>query len=414
MTGSRQATGNLRLLYVIDSLGPGGAERSLAELLPFYVANAIRPVVVCLRRNEQGVEALVRRLGCEVRFLPKGGRFAQARALRGILKKEVVDLIHTTLFESDIAGRLAATKTGIPVLTSLVNTTYDTARLTDPNVRRARLWAARFIDGWTARHLTSHFHSVSMAAKESAVQILRIPPQRVTVVERGRSLELLGSPGLHRRRAARRRLGLADDDEVIVNVGRQEYQKGQKYLLYAAGILASTRPRLVVLVAGREGHASGELLELSDHLQLRDRLRFLGHRDDVPELLAAADVFAFPSVYEGLPGAVIEAMALGLPIVASDLQALREVVDDGANGLLVKPESPTALVAALARVLDDHAMASAFGRRGREIFRERFTIERSAERMIDLYHRVAALTGRGRWHHIATAPAEGAPSHEPL
>ena len=391
MTASQQRTGDLKLLYVINGLGPGGAERSLSELLPFYMANAIRPVIVCLRRRERGVESAVRRLGCEIRFLPRGGLIARVRALRRMLEREKVHLIHTTLFEADIAGRLAAIGTRVPVLSSLVNTSYDPVRLRDPNVRRAGLWAARTLDGWTARHLTSHFHAITEAVKTSAVQTLRIPADRVTVVERGRAFERLGSPGPERRRVARRRLGIADDDEVIVNVARQEYQKGQKYLLEAAGILVRTRPRLVVLIAGREGHSSHELVELYDQLQLGERTRFLVHRDDVPEILAAADIFAFPSVYEGLGGAVIEAMALGLPIVGSDIPALREVVEDGRNGFLVKPESATALAAALTRILDDPALASAFGGRSLEIFRERFTIARSAERMMDLYDRIAAF-----------------------
>jgi glycosyltransferase involved in cell wall biosynthesis len=388
---------------VIDSLGPGGAERSLAELLPFYVANAISPVVVCLRENEQGVESAVRQLGCEIRILPGGGLVARVRALRRMLESEEVHIIHTTLFEADIAGRLAAFGTRIPVLTSLVNTTYDPVRLRDPNVRRTRLWAARVLDGWTARHLTTHFHAITQGVKVSAVRALRIPAEQVTVIERGRDPERLGSPGPERLRAARRQLGLADDDEVIVNVARREFQKGQKYLLRATGILASTRPRLVVVVAGREGGASGELSELSDRLQLGGRVRFLGHRDDVPNVLAAGDVFAFPSLYEGLGGALIEAMALRLPIVASRLPALREVVEDGRSGLLVKPASPTALAAALARVLDDRTLASALGRRGREVFLERFTIERSAERMINLYHRVTAKCGRSQRYHFSTA-----------
>jgi glycosyltransferase involved in cell wall biosynthesis len=396
MTASQEPTEALKLLYAINGLGTGGAERSLAELLPYYLAGGIRPVIACVQRREEGVEAAVRRLGCDIRFLPGGGALTRARALRAILEQERMHLVHTTLFDSDIAGRLAAMGTGVPVLSSVVNTSYEPVRLRDPNVSRAGLLACRAIDGWTARHLTTHFHAITEAVKASAVRSLGILAERVTVVERGRAPERLGSPDPERRRAARCRLGLADDNEVIINVARQEYQKGQKYLLHAAGILAVTRPRLVVLVAGREGHASRELLELSERLQLGDRLRFLGHRDEVPELLAAADVFAFPSLYEGFGGAVVEAMALGLPIVASDLPTLREVVEDGGSGLLVKPESSAALAAAIARLLDDHAMASAFGRRGREIFQKRFTVGRSAERMIDLYHRVVDMSGRHR------------------
>jgi glycosyltransferase involved in cell wall biosynthesis len=390
MTSETRAKGRLNLLYVINGLGPGGAERSLAELLPFYLDADIEPVLVCIRHKEKGVESAVRELGCDIRFLPPGGMPRRVLALRRLIAELRADLVHTTLFESDVAGRLAATATGVPVLTSLVNTSYDPVRLRDPNVGRAGLWATRMVDGWTARHLTTHFHALTDAVKESAVVNLGIRADRVTVVERGRDPARLGVATALRRAAARERLGIDPDAEVVVNVARQEYQKGQKYLLQAASILAPDRPRLLIVISGRDGHATRELLALCDQLQLGDKVRFLGHRDDVPDVLATADAFAFPSVYEGLGGALIEAMALGLPIVASDIPALGEVVDDGRNGFLVEPESPTALAAALARLLDDRAMSASFGAQSVKIFRERFTIERSARRMIDLYHEVAA------------------------
>ena len=117
-------------------------------------------------------------------------------------------------------------------------------------------------------------------------------------------------------------------------------------------------------------------------------MRFLGHRDDVPDLLAAADLFAFPSLYEGTGGAAIEAMALGLPIVTSDIDAMREVVDDRRNALLVPPHAPGPLADAIAALLDDPARRLAFGASSREIFEARFTLERSTRAMVELYRRL--------------------------
>jgi glycosyltransferase involved in cell wall biosynthesis len=396
--------GRLRLLYVINGLGPGGAERSLAELLPLYLASDIDPILVCLRRKARGVEAAVRDLGCEIRFLPARGLGRRVRALRQLIVAERAHLVHTTLFDADLIGRLAAVGTGVPVLTSLVNTSYDRVRLRDPNIRRTRLWVTHLLDRWTARHLTSHFHAITEAVKESAIGSLGIAADRVTVVERGRTRERLGAGGPQRRREARCRLEIAEDAEVVVNVARQEYQKGQVHLLRAAAILARTRPKVVVVIAGREGHASRELIALRDHLGLEEKVRFLGHRDDVPEVLAAADLFAFPSVYEGLGGALIEAMALGLPIVASDIPALREVIEDGQNGILVAPESAEALAGALGQLLDDPYLAASFGARSVEIFSARFTIGRSAERMIALYRRVAGVSADAPGRPAAIQP----------
>ena len=129
-----------------------------------------------------------------------------------------------------------------------------------------------------------------------------------------------------------------------------------------------------------------------------DRVRFLGHRGDIADLLAAADVFVFSSLFEGLGGASIEAMALGLPIVCSDIPALREVVGAEESGLLVESGDAAALAKTITELLDDPARAAAMGRRGRAAFERRFTLARSAERMVELFHRVAGHYPKTQGH----------------
>jgi glycosyltransferase involved in cell wall biosynthesis len=131
-------------------------------------------------------------------------------------------------------------------------------------------------------------------------------------------------------------------------------------------------------------------------LNLERHIRFLGHRDDVPEVLAASDLFVFPSLYEGLPGAVMEAMALGLPIVAADIEPVRELVEDGRNALLVKAEAPNELATAIERMLADPAAAYSFGRHSRSIFEERFTLGAGIARAAELYRSVAAFGAGGK------------------
>jgi glycosyltransferase involved in cell wall biosynthesis len=379
---------SLKVLIVINGLGPGGAERSLAEMLPRLAARAVHLLIACFYHWREGFEAEVASQGFDIRFLEGANFPLRLRDLRRLLAAERPALIHTTLFEADVAGRLAAVGTGIPVLTSLVNTAYDPARLGDPHVTRYRLAAVRHIDGWTARHLTAHFHAVSQTVKHSAVEALGIPEQRVTVIERGRDPSRLGEPGLERRLRVRRKLGLSPDEPVAVTVGRQEYQKGHRYLLEAMAELSRRRTKLRLLLVGRAGNLSSQLQSQAKAYGLADRVRFLGHREDVPDLLAAADLFVFPSLYEGLGGAVIEAMALGLPIVASDIPVMREVLEVDRNALLVPSASPRALADALEDLLDHPAKARSFGARGRAIFAERFTLDRGVERMTELYERL--------------------------
>lgn len=161
---------SFKILFVIDSLGTGGAERNLAERLPRLGRLNIVPIVVSLRRRREGIQEEIQRQGFDVRILNDTGLLSRVFALRRIIRAERPDLIHTVLFNSDIVGRLAAVGTRIKVLSSLVNTDYDAIQLNDPNIRATRFRLARLIDSWTARHLTTHIHANSNAVKTAAVR----------------------------------------------------------------------------------------------------------------------------------------------------------------------------------------------------------------------------------------------------
>jgi glycosyltransferase involved in cell wall biosynthesis len=367
---------------MIDGLGAGGAERSIAEMLPHLEAARIRSTVVCLFRRH-GVESELSPRW-DIRHVRETTLAGRIRSVRQIIRREEPDLVHTTLLLSSIVGRFAA-RGCAPVLTTLVSTPYVPDRVRDPAVRRSWIRMLRAVDGVTSRRLTTHFHAISYAVKQHAVDSLGLPPARITVVHRGRDEDRLGLPSPERRVASRHMLGLDDEDEVLVHLGRQEFPKGHVDLLQAVDRLASVRPRLRVVMAGRPGASSIEIAKAHSRMQHPERVRFLGFRADAPEILAAGDLFVFPSLWEGLGCSLIEAMALGLPIVASDLPAIREVVEEGKSADLVLPRDPVALASSIESLLDDTGRARSYGERGRRIFEERFTLARSARNTIHLY-----------------------------
>ena len=378
----------MKVLFVINGLGTGGAERSLTETLEGS-SPAIRPTVVCLDRRTEGVQEQVLTDGLDVRFVT-GGFPLQVKAIRQTIANVHPDLVHTTIFEADLAGRLAAVRSNVPVVTSLVNTSYDPIRRSDPSVTAWRLASARVVDGWTARHLTTHFHAITGAVRDAAIRDLHLTPDTITVIERGRDPARLGEPGEKRRATAREALGVSLDAFALATLGRQEFQKGQRHLIEAMPKVLTELPETVLLLAGREGNASRALRSAVRDAGVEAQVRFLGHRDDAPEILAAADVFVFPSLYEGLGGALIEAMALGVPIVASDLPAIREVVDPGRNAVLVQPAAPSDLADGILALAADPVRRAGMGMRGRQVFLERFTLDRSTRRMVSLFERVVA------------------------
>lgn len=173
-----------KYLFVINSFLAGGAERSLLELLPCLVDSGVTPMIACLNYREVGFEEDVRAAGYDVRLLSGRGRMAKIRSLRRIIKQERPDLVYTSLFDADLAGRIAAIGVDVPVISNLANTAYDPARLADPNIDARRLKLVQLVDGWTSRHLTDHFHAVSQAVKDSTVATLKVDPRRITVVKR--------------------------------------------------------------------------------------------------------------------------------------------------------------------------------------------------------------------------------------
>lgn len=385
---------NVKTLHLIDSLGPGGAERSLAELVGHLRSNGAEPTVAHFERTSDGVEPIIHGHGVEVVHLPVRGWTRRVRAVRALLRARQPDVLHTTLFNADIVGRVSAFGLPVALLTSIVNTSYDPIRLTDPRVRRWRLATARVLDCVTGRLRVDSYHAISQAVADAAVRDLRVAADAITVIPRGRDRTRLGFPSTERTETARGALGVTDHrTSILLNVGREDFQKGKVVLLQAFQRLAEGRDDLLLVTAGRRGNASADLdALLASAGQLP--VRRLGHTEDIPELLAAADAFVFPSLYEGLGGAILEAMALEAPIVASDLPAIREVVAD--DGVLVPPGDPAALARALEEVLTNPEAARIRARSAQRRFDDSYEGTAVASRMIDLFQQVADHAARRR------------------
>lgn len=375
----------MRVLQVIDSLARAGAEQSLAALAPHLVAEGVDLHVAYLVERDDLRPAL-ERAGVTVTSLatPDGRRHRRSwyRRLRRLVAALAPDLVHTTLFEADLAGRRAAAHEGVPCASSLVNSTYDPGQARRERVSPLKLRAAQAADVLTARHV-ARFHAVTDHVARVMSRRLLVPRSRIEVIPRGRDPEVLGRRDPARARAVRARLGVPDGAPLLVAVGRQEPQKGLDVLLQALPQVRSQVPDLRVLVAGREGRATAALARLVAGARLGDVVTFLGVRDDVPDLLAAADVFAFPSRWEGAGGALLEAMALECPVVASGLPTLREVIDPS-TARLVRPGDAGDLARGLVEVLGDPAGAA---RRAR--FEQGFTVQATARRWAEFYDRVA-------------------------
>jgi glycosyltransferase involved in cell wall biosynthesis len=377
----------MRVLYVIDSLFGGGAEESLAVLAPHLVGAGVELDVAYLHERDAALKSALTGAGARVSTLGSDRRLAM-KALRALQRTRQPDLVHTTLFEADIIARVANITTSMPIVTSLVNEAYGPEQLGNPQLRRWKVRGAQLLDAISARRVT-RFHAVSSNVARVMGSRLRIPAGRIDVIPRGRDPATLGRREPARRTQMRAQLGLAPDDVMLLAVGRHEYQKGIDVAIAALPAVKATHPTAKLFVAGREGNATGMLRTMVDTERLGDAVRFLGYRVDVPDLLCAADVFVFPSRWEGSPGSVIEAMALETPIVASDIPAVREV-GATSSAVLIPPDDPRVLAGAIAAAIDDPHSGDRVTT-ARERFLTSFTAERVAQEMLAFYERTVAV-----------------------
>jgi glycosyltransferase involved in cell wall biosynthesis len=310
--------------------------------------------------------------GIRSRVVPLGGALdvrAVAR-LRAFLRRERADVLHThTHFSLNAVGRLAGRTAGAGVIAHMhIENVFRDA----PAARRAQV----ALDNSTAR-LCRWIIAVSEAT-HAALVAQGYPPDRTLTVHNGVEVGEPGNPA---------QFTPAPTGPVVLEVGRLCAVKGQRELIEALPRLARTD--VTLLLAGEDVESGGAYREALERaardLGVADRVRFLGRRDDVPALLAAVDVLVLPSWIEGLPLVVLEAMAAGVPVVATDVGGTPEAVADGETGVLVPPRDVDALAGAIDALLSDPERARRLGAAGRERARERFDAESAARRVVGLY-----------------------------
>jgi len=381
-------------MHVIDTLHGGGAETSLLEVVPGLLSRGVRTSVVSLFPDDGGLEDRLGALEVTPRRLRKSDPLGLILELRKLISAERPDLVHTTLLFSNLVGRVAARTARTPIVTTLANQDYGPEHRANSHYGTFGVCGVHAAELITSP-LTTRFHAISLDVARVMSRRLRIPKDRIQVVYRGRDPAGLGTPSLDRRLRTRAALSIGADTPVVLSVGRLDRQKGVDTTIDAFRRLVEQIPDAVLLVAGRPGNASGEI-----HAKAKAcaAVRHLGHRTDVADLMCAADVLSFPSRWEGLGGTLIEAMALRLPIVASDIPPLVETIGD-VGWPLVHPDDVEGLMRELVAVLDPGATNEVRKDTGQRRFRMLFTAEAASEGMARLYGDVLRVTGRRCLEH---------------
>jgi L-malate glycosyltransferase len=374
----------VRVLAVIDSLGVGGAEALLPTFLQHVDRDRFDVRVLALDAAPPNhVQEAVRANCTELvqwdgrRLLSRG----RVNELSQVIRDWQIDVIHSHLLYSNVQAALAGKRTQTPVLATLHNI-Y-------PSRQRYSSVAKRLIEVQVMRVAGVHCIAVAEEVRRAYCGVLGLPIARVSVLPNAVDLGRFMNPRPDMVTHTREHVLAGAEGPLVIAVGRIDAQKGFCDLVQAAATLRERFPNGRVVIAGRPGEDAEHVEREIARLGLGDYVRLLGQRDDVPLLLAAADVWVMSSHWEGAPISLLEAMAAGTPVVATRVGGIPEVVCDGENGLLVSPYEPAALATAIERILADRELADRLATAGLETVQE-YGAERWARRIEDVYLRLLA------------------------
>lgn len=359
-----------RIALALESSGPGGAENVVLRLAEGLRAAGDEAVVVTMQPGWMTERA--ESAGFEVWLAPQppGLALGWIPSFARRLRRGGVECLHSHEFAMNVYGGAAALLAGVPSVATVHGRNWATGA-----PRRAA--AYRLL-----RRLGIRLAAVSHDLAGFLEAGIGLPPGAFTVVHNGIPVPSL-PPDAERagaRAAARRELGVPPDGALLVAVGNLYPVKDHATLLRAQALLPDVR----VAIAGR-GEEEARLRALAAELGVAGRLHLLGLRDDVDRILRSGDAFVQPSRSEGLPLAVLEAMAAGLPVVATRVGGVAEAVLDGETGALVAPGDPPALAAALRDVLETPGLAATMGAAGRLRAERHFSVSAMTEGYRALY-----------------------------
>lgn len=353
MSSSRK---RIRIVHLVTSLGIGGLEKVVFDLARSSDQSKFDIHVLCLQ--EPGALApqfAAAGIDVEGLLVQRKGRLGTLIELIRRLYRLRPDILHTHNQHPHFFGALAGVLVGIPYL---VHTRHG--RNWYPRGRRT-LEASRL-----ACRLSNRVVPVSLDASRCAREFERVPPRKIRVIRNG--IDLSGYSAGYGSEEKRKR------PPTAIHIARLNLIKDQTTLLKAARIVANAEPDFRLIIVG-DGPDREELIRLSNRLGLSERAFFRGFREDVKTQLAAADLFVLSSLSEGISLTLLEAMAAGLPVVATDVGGNREVVADGQTGLLVPPSSPEALAKAILTLMADPEKSHRMGLAGRRRVEQEFSLE---------------------------------------
>jgi glycosyltransferase involved in cell wall biosynthesis len=370
----------INILHIISTLHVGGVENQLALILGKYDRRKLSPLVCSLSdKGEIGRE--IKESGIEVIPLKKLGHqfnWTIVRDIYKLIKTRDVKIVRTHQYHANLYGRLAAWLAKVPCIVASVHNVYTQ----DKKLHRRII--NRFLSGFTDRVV-----AVSETVKRDIVKYDGLRADKVTVIYNGidaqRFFNISGN-------SIRANLGIPLEAHVVGTVGRLTIQKGQRYLIDAVAMLKEKFPQIALLIVG-DGPMRDDLQNCAKTLGIDKNAIFLGTRRDIPQLLSAMDIFVLPSLWEGLGTALIEAMASGKAVIATDIAPFREIINSEKVGILVPVKDRRAIASSIELLLNNKALAQTLAECAKERSFSNFSMDITTNRYVGLFENI--LSGKG-------------------
>jgi len=369
----------LSVLHFITELSIGGAQVALFRLLKHLDRERFSQSVVCLYNGDGVIAEKIRALGIPVTDLNMSNKLRLDAFWRfyRLLQNQQPLILHTWMFHANIPGRVLGRIAGIPVIISSERTMGQEGKFRQRS------------DHFTAA-LSDRIVCVSENVAKYAEQTIHLPAEKLVVIPNG--VDPNDYRNLPSKAEARNLSQLPDSAFIIGTIGRMHRVKGLYILLAAFAQLAELNRSVHLLFVG-EGTDRQLLIDQAQDFGLNSKVTFLAFQKDIPKLLPALDLFVAASLHEGMPNAVIEAMAAGLPVVATDVGGTPEVVQDGQTGFLVPPGEYEALAISICKLLEDPDLRCRMGKEGKERVAKYFSIEQMTQQFEQLYEQLLVEKG---------------------
>ncbi|NQT32164.1 MAG: glycosyltransferase [Candidatus Omnitrophica bacterium] len=360
-----------KVIHMVEDLEVGGMESIVLAIACGIDRDKYDPEVWCVHKRGGFLEKLeaagikVVDMGINSCYNPKG-----IMKLSSSLKEARPDIVHTHSYFVNVAGRIAARMAGVPRVVTHIHNAYVHYSFLNCVIEKI------------LSYFTDKIICCSEAVRNFAIKKEKINFSKLAVIYNG--IDLQRFDHMPEKAVARRSLGINDDEILITSVASLTEKKGQKYLVEAAADIVKEHSNVKIMLVGK-GPLKNKLEEDARRLNLSSSIVFLGVRHDIPEILGASDIFVLPSLVEGLSLAIIEAMAAGLAVVATNVGGNPEVVHDGITGTIIPPEDPEALSEAVKALLLDNRKLKTMGWDGRRVCREEFSQEIMIRKIEQLY-----------------------------